>query len=144
MPARTFLIFLLVAAAAAAEVAATERLFHAIRSGDTGAVKRLLDGGANPDAQDGDGIPALMAATLWAGADCMKLLLDRGANPDAANTAGATALMWAVPDLEKVRLLLARGANVNGKSSNLGRTPLLIAASYPGSVELLRMLLDKG
>jgi ankyrin repeat protein len=144
MPAITFLVSLLVVAGSAAQLAATDRLFQAIRSGDTGAVRRLLDGGASPDARDGDGIPALMAATLRAGADCMKLLLDRGANPDATNSAGATALMWAVPDLERVRLLVARGANVNAKSSNLGRTPLLIAASYPGSVELLRILLDKG
>jgi ankyrin repeat protein len=85
-----------------------------------------------------------MAATLYAGADCVKLLLDRGANPNARNASGATALMWAVPDIAKTKLLIAAGADVNAKSTNLQRTPLLIAASYPGAAAVLRLLLDHG
>src|SRR5258708_1987071 len=123
---------------------AAEPLFDAIRRDDTAAVKRLLDGGTSADSRDADGVPALMAATLFAGADCVAALLDRGANPNAATEDGATALMWAIPDLEKARLLLSHKADVNAKSSNLSRTPLLIAAGYPGTVELLRLLLDKG
>jgi ankyrin repeat protein len=49
-----------------------------------------------------------------------------------------------MPDLERARLLVARGADVNARSTNLGRTPLLIAAGMPGSVETLRFLLEKG
>src|SRR6185369_4668749 len=97
-------------------------LFQAIQRGDTAAVKRVLDKGMSPDAVDSDGVPALMAATLFAGPDCIKLLLDNGANPNAAARNGATALMWAMPDLEKARLLVARGAEVNARSTNLGRT----------------------
>ena len=52
--------------------------------------------------------------------------------------------MWAVPDLAKVKLLIASGADVNARSTNLQRTPLLIAASYPGSGEVLQLLLDHG
>ncbi len=74
----------------------------------------------------------------------VKRLLERGADPNAANPAGATPLMWAIPDLEKVKLLIAGGADVNARSSNLGRTPFLIAASYPGTAPLLRFLLSKG
>jgi ankyrin repeat protein len=85
-----------------------------------------------------------MAATLYAGADSVKLLLDMGANPNAPDAAGATPLMWAVPDLAKVKLLIAYGADVNARSTNLRRTPLLVAASYPGSVEVLRLLASKG
>jgi hypothetical protein len=51
--------------------------------------------------------------------------------------------MWAVPDIEKVRLLLAHGANVNTRAESQ-RTAVLIAASYPGTVGLLRLLLDRG
>jgi ankyrin repeat protein len=116
-------------------------LFQAIQKNDIAGVKRLL---TDANAQDAEGTPALMAAVLYAGADCVKLLLDRGANPNARNAAGATALMWAVPDLAKVKLLVAAGADVNARSTNLQRTPLLIAASYPGSVEVLRVLLEHG
>ncbi len=122
----------------------TESLFQAIQRNDAAGVKHLLNGGADANAQDTESTPALMTAVLYAGSDCVKLLLDRGANPNARNTAGATALMWAIPDLDKIKLLVASGADVNARSANLQRTPLLIAASYPGSVEILRLLVDHG
>ena len=144
MRCRSLLLASLFAVGLPGAEAPASTLFHAIQSADTRAVKGLLRRGANPNLQDADGTPALMAATLYAGADCMKLLLDAGANPDGANAAGATPLMWAIPDLAKVKLLLSHRADVNASSSNLQRTPLLIAARYPGSVELLRLLLEKG
>jgi ankyrin repeat protein len=121
-----------------------DSLFQAIQKGDTPSVKRLLNQGVDANAQDSEGTPALMAATLYAGADCVKLLLDRGANPNHPNAVGATPLMWAVPDIAKVKLLISSGADVNARSTNLQRTPLLIAASYPGSVEVLQLLVDHG
>ena len=123
---------------------ATEALFQALHNADARAVKRALDGGANPNAKDAEGTPAVMAAALFGGAESVQALLDHGADANATNAAGATALMWAIPDLSKVKLLVAHGANVNARSVNLQRTPLLIAASYPGTVELLKLLLDKG
>ena len=84
-----------------------------------------------------------MAATLFANAEMVDLLLKHGADPNRADASGATALMWAVPDVEKVRLLVARGANVNARSET-ERTPLLVAACFPGTVDLLRLLLDRG
>jgi len=123
---------------------ATEYLFQAIQNGDTAVVKRLLNQGIDANAQDAEGTPALMSAVLYDGADCVKLLLERGANPNARNAAGATPLHWAVPDAAKVKLLLAAGADANAKSTNLQRTPLLIAASYPGSMDVLRLLLEHG
>ena len=128
----------------AADLLSTDALFQAIQQNDPVAMRRLLDGGLSANAQDDDGTPALMVATLFAGSDCIRLLLDRGANPNVASHAGATALMWAIPDSAKVKLLVAHGADVNARSTNLQRTPLLIAASYPGTVEILRLLVDKG
>jgi ankyrin repeat protein len=82
-----------------------------------------------------------MLATLFADAACVELLLESGADPNRADASGATALMWAMPDIRKARLLIEYGADVNAQSSDLGRTPLLIAAGYPGTVDLLRLLL---
>jgi ankyrin repeat protein len=145
MAIRTLLLATLLAAGASvAQTPGEGNLFRAIQKADTAAVKRLLDEGVNANAKDSDGTPALMSAALHGGADCVKLLLDRGANPNAGNAAGATALMWAIPDIAKVKLLLQRGADVNAQSANLQRTPLLVAASYPGSVELLKLLLGRG
>lgn len=125
-------------------VLAADPLFEAIQRADAGAIRQALKSGASADSRDGDGTPALMLASLFGGVDCMHVLLDGGADVNAAANNGATALHWAVPDPEKVRLLVARGANVNARSTDLGRTPLLIAASYPGTVELVRFLLSKG
>ena len=51
--------------------------------------------------------------------------------------------MWAVTDLEKTRLLLERGADVNARSED-SRTALLIAAGRFGSHEVVKLLLDRG
>lgn len=89
-------------------------------------------------------VPPLMLTTLMGDAAAVEQLLKRGADPHQVDTVGATALMWAVPDIEKVRRLIAAGANVNARSSDLGRTPLLIASGYPGTVHLLKLLLAHG
>ncbi len=141
---RPLLVFVLMSPILAAQPAAADSLFHAIQKADTAAVKRLLDAGLDPNLKDAEGTPALMAATLYAGADCVKVLLERGANPNATNPTGATALMWAMPDVAKAKLLIAAGADVNARSRDLQRTPLLIAASYPAAVPVLQMLLDHG
>ena len=138
------LVLLLAAQLFAAAPPATESLFQAIQHGDTAGVKRLLNQGVSANAQDSEGTPALMAAVLYSNADCVKLLLDHGADRNARNAAGATPLHWAVPDPAKVKLLLAAGADANARSTNLQRTPLLVAASYPGSTEVLRLLLEHG
>jgi N-acyl-D-amino-acid deacylase len=120
-----------------------ETFFAAIRSGSTAEVERQLRAGVTPDVTDADGTPALMAAALFGGADMVKALLDRGADVNRSGPAGTTALMWAVPNLEKVTLLLARGANVNAQSGT-GRTALLVAAGYPGTVDVVQALLAGG
>jgi len=136
--------FLLTLGLAGAQQPAAPLLFQAIQTADTTGVSNLLRRGVNPNAKDADGTPAVMEAILYADADSLRLLLDYGASPNAVNGDGATALMWAIPNVEMVKLLLAHGADVNARSTNLQRTPLLVAASYPGSVEVLRLLAAKG
>jgi ankyrin repeat protein len=120
-----------------------DALFAAIRRGTGGDVERLFAKGASPNAKDAQGTPALMAAALFGDADMVELLLKRGADPNVADESGATALMWSVPDGAKVQRLLDRGASVDARSET-GRTALLVAASYPGTVDLLRLLLSRG
>ena len=52
--------------------------------------------------------------------------------------------MWAMPELPKVRLLIARGANVNARSADLGLTPLLVAAGFPNTADILQLLVRRG
>jgi ankyrin repeat protein len=140
---RMAFVALLVAAASAQTDPSGDELFAAIRRAAVGDVQRLLRTGTNPNAVDADGTPALMAATLFGGADMVDLLLKHGAEPNRTGPGGATALMWAVPDAEKIRRLLAHGANVNARSET-DRTALLVAAAYPGTVNLLGLLVDSG
>ena len=118
-------------------------LFAALQRGAAGEVEQLLQHGESAKVVDGDGTPALMVAALFADAKTVEALLKHGADANRADGSGVTALMWAVPDVEKVRVLLAHGANVNAKSAT-ERTPLLVAASYPRTVDLLRLLLERG
>ena len=121
-----------------------QSFFQAIQRGDTATASRLIDRGIKPNITDQDKVPALMLATLFADAKCVELLLERGADPNQPDATGATPLMWAMPDLAKARVLIAHGADVNARSSTLGRTPLLIAAGSPGSVNLIKLLLSHG
>jgi ankyrin repeat protein len=56
---------------------------------------------------------------------------------------GTTILMAAALDVDKVRLLLARGADATFRSS-AGNDAATAAASYRGSAEAIRVLLDAG
>jgi N-acyl-D-amino-acid deacylase len=139
----TLVVCLVVATSAQARDPESDALFSAIQRGATGDVDRLLAKAVSPNAVDADGVPALMVAALFADADMIELLLKRGADPNRTDASGATALMWSVPDVNKVQRLLARGANVNARSQT-ERTALLVAASYPGTVDVLRALLERG
>jgi ankyrin repeat protein len=121
-----------------------QAMAQAIQRGDRAAISALLDNGIKPTGVDDAGVPLLMLATLFGDAPLVDQLLKHGAGPNQTDKDGATALMWAIPDIQKVRRLLDRGADVNARSSNLGRTPLLIAAGYPGTADVLTLLLAKG
>jgi ankyrin repeat protein len=140
---RLLLLVLLSAVVSAQTDTARDALFAAIRRGSAADVDRLLKAGASPNIVDADGTPALMAATLFGDSALVKLLLERGADPNRTGAGGTTSLMWAVPDVEKVRVLLEHGANVNARSET-DRSAFLVAASYPRTDDVLRLLLDRG
>ncbi len=139
-------LVLLLCCGAFSPVIFAQSLNTAIRDGDLKQVKTLLAKGANVNAllvEAADGTTPLMHAVVNAGADCVKLLLDKGADPNLSNKAGATALMWAVNDLKKVQLLLAKGANVNAVSKD-EKSPLRLALDLPNAMAVVQALLAKG
>lgn len=74
----------------------------------------------------------------------VKKLLDGGFDPNSATQAGGvTALMLAAPDVEKMKLLLDRGARADARSKNRF-SALLVAAQYPHSSAAMNLLLDHG
>jgi N-acyl-D-amino-acid deacylase len=77
-------------------------------------------------------------------AELRQLLDEHKLDPNAATSSGGTtALMMSVPDLEKARLLIDRGANAEARAKNR-YSALLVASSYPGAAPVLQLLLDHG
>ncbi|MBI4902807.1 MAG: ankyrin repeat domain-containing protein [Acidobacteria bacterium] len=116
-------------------------LFQAIRNNDLATLRK-----ANKDelaARDRRGATLLMHAAPFGSIDAVKLLLDAGADVNARSGTESTALLWAACDHAKARLLVERGADVNAVSK-MGRNPLIAAASCPGNLATVKLLLDKG
>jgi hypothetical protein len=121
-----------------------EELIGLIRDGDSvGAARFLRRNPAAARTRGRGGSTALMFAALYGDAALMKQLLVAGADPNLANAVGATALMWAVPDVEKLRLLIDAGADVDARSEE-NRTALVVAAGIVGSGPAVNLLLEYG
>ena len=90
------------------------------------------------------GIEPWMETMLFGGVADVKRLLDGGFDPNSATKpAGTTALMLAAPDIDKMKLLLDRGAKADARAANR-HSALLVAANYPGSAAAMNLLLDHG
>ena len=70
-------------------------------------------------------------------------LLDSGLDPNSKTVNGTTILMMASPDAEKVRILLARGADAKARAAS-GCDALTIAAAYRSTAAALKLLLEAG
>jgi ankyrin repeat protein len=81
---------------------------------------------------------------LFGSSTDVKKLLDGGFDANSTTKAGGlTALMLATPDVDKMKLLLARGANADARAKNR-YSALLVASQYPGSAKAMELLLDHG
>jgi ankyrin repeat protein len=90
------------------------RLIQAAGRGRGTTVTALLKAGADPDAQNQDGMTPLMAASLGGHSETVATLVASGANVDATDAHGSTALMFAMfaeneGHVEAVGALLAAG-----------------------------------
>jgi ankyrin repeat protein len=121
-----------------------EPLFLKVREGKFSQVRAAVEADRSLlGARRVDGTTLLMQATLYGSAKDVRWLLEKGAAPKLANAAGVTALMWATEDAEKVRALIASGANVNARSGD-GQTAMSIALEQASDVEVVKALVEHG
>ena len=112
----------------------------------------LIEHGASPTATDKQKWTPLMWAAHWSmyvthqNVKIAEALLDAGAEIDAHSGDGVTALMLATGNssLRLLRVLIARGADVNVRTAGKGhyrkQTPLM----YADGIATVRALLDAG
>jgi ankyrin repeat protein len=100
------------------------------KEGDILAIRLFLNAGMNPNAKDGEGKTALIAASEAGRDQVVKLLLAKGADIEAKdNERDATALLWASAKekTKTMRILLDKGANIRAKDKD-GDNALIRAA----------------
>lgn len=119
----------------------TTALFQAIRSGSAEQLQQQISNGA--DVNDSiNSYSALMAATLNGSLEQMKILIAHGAQVNYESSDGTTALWLAVPDWDKTKLLLDKGADVNHTIQGYGI--LVKLAAMPGTIKLFHLLIANG
>jgi ankyrin repeat protein len=90
------------------------------------------------------GVEAWVEPMLFGTVAEVRTLLDGGLSANAATkSGGTTALMMAAPDVEKMRLLLDRGADVNARARSR-YSALMVAAQYQDGDAAINLLLDRG
>jgi ankyrin repeat protein len=100
--------------------------------------------GADVDAQDGEGMTALMWASVYARLSMMRTLLDAGAAIDLQDAQGRTALFRAAgpaPPDSAIGVLCRRSDAHEGKISEKNR--LLLEREWSRRAEAVRVLLDR-
>ncbi len=129
-------------------------MFEAASTGDLETATRLIREGADVNALDKHGTPAIYYAAAHNRLDMLKLLLDSGADAGKAIdlelgsdsgrsdwTALHVAAEW--DNLDAINLLLDYGANINA-TSQTGRTPLFCAMDEMEEVETAKLLINRG
>ena len=124
-------------------VAANADIWTAAGAGDLGAIKRVVEAGADTNAGDPLlGVTPLSWAALHGHTDAVDLLLELGADVNVRNQDGATALHLAafLGRAKTVDLLLNRGADVNARNHS-GDTPMDSLAADWGTTRFIAGLL---
>src|SRR5687768_1297976 len=141
-PRLAVLIVLLLTGVGAQTPPAADRFYEAIRANDLAALGMLIRSDS-VDARDTQNQTPLMVAAAFGSADAVRTLIASGADVRAANAAGLSALHFAADDAAKARLLLDAGADVHAVTQ-MGRTPLIVAAAASQSADVVRLLLARG
>lgn len=137
--------FQLLVGQAHAQFSDTWEFLDAVEDGDYKEIRTRLGRGANINALNTDGFPAIIIASDRKNLEMVKFLLEQGAKPDTRSEEGQdTALMRRADagDGEAVKMLLDKGANVN-LQDRLGETAL-IKAVRSRKTRIVSMLLEHG
>jgi ankyrin repeat protein len=110
--------------------ASTTPLIKASIEGDSLAVQKLIDAGANINEPDSRGYTALFYAVEYGQLELVKSLISNGANLESKDSLGMTPLAFTAywgynsPNADNIiKLLIKSGANINAKSPD-GETVL--------------------
>jgi ankyrin repeat protein len=105
----------------------------------TEELRKLLDGGLDPNAKAPGGTSVLMMSVY--SPEKVRLLIERGADVNAKAVSGATALIAAAGlngNSESVRLLVDAGADVNHSAA--GATPLGLAVTTDDTEKIATLI----
>lgn len=117
-----------------------DELVQAAGDGDLEAVKRLIEGGADPNSVDKHG----MGPLLNFHPEVTRYLLDHGADPDLQRNENiAPVIVGVCGNFECLRLMVEAGADVNRASDHNGETALHGVAGGTDT-RAVRLLLDHG
>ncbi len=124
-------------------------LFGAVKNGDIGLIRQLLDAGAGVNTRDSEGATLLMQAAHLGNVAMVNALIAAGAEVNASDERGWTALMKSAYNAELNRgfaevaqALVNAGANIEAPIG-YGIRPLMLAAGY-GETAVCETLLKVG
>ena len=138
------IVLVLVAIAVHAQNRGT--IFHAILYETPEAIKTLIENGADVNEPRDDGqTPLHIAAWQSNDPEVFRVLFNAGAQIDPIGYPNHTPFEYILQknNIELVRLFIDAGVDVR-RVSNMGRTPLEVAAMYSNDPEIFRLLIRNG
>jgi ankyrin repeat protein len=120
-----------------------ERLLAAVAAGDLGGIAQAIADGADPDARDADGTPAVMVAAYGHRTAALRALLDAGADVDAQDAQLDNPFLYAGREGLLDLLRVASEAGADPTITNRYGGVAVIPASERGHVEVVRYLLEE-
>jgi ankyrin repeat protein len=127
------------------EIAAYSGVHAAAWAGQADEVRRLIDGGADPNAVDGAGRTPLHVAAFASHEDAAAALVKGGADPNLLDHERYDIITIAAvaDDAEMVRHAVELGGNPRNVTSIYDGTAL-IAAAHLGHFEVVQVLIEAG